>query len=1284
MGTEASHWFTDASPIQNAAVHCHLLRVDGSAVALPWGQRDIDDRLDAAESKKCPRDTIPQTGPRAFGLGKKASHRYVLAHSHAACSGCAMSHTPATGELAALRGYRWQYDHIAALVYDSLVDGDFVALRLVDPDAGQVDDLVLTRRGRTDGYQFRVVEPNRYLSFKDVVRKQRTRGGKDAPSLLRSLADGWSSLRSRGENTHVHLVTNRLASIRDRLGNTGDADRPSPDNFSAFLSRVLKPLHSGEIALEDVDPGWQPALERLRQNSGIPLEEFDSFLRSLHFDVGAGSGLPASPPLRGADITALSTALWRRVSEAHGVVELNMGGVLELTGWGDRPRLHSHHEFPVDLHTYEPLTAAVEDLKASIAGHYSGYVAVTGPPGSGKSTLLSQALTGSADRVVRYYAYVPGTAQARRRLTAHGFLHDLVVMLNESGMGAGQREIVSDDVQQLRRQMTDRLDAAGEEFGRTGRRTIVVVDGLDHVARDYPGTDGLLAELPQPRELPKGVLFVVGSRSLAPVHAYARQQLSERHAIIDLQHYPLTKASVLRICRRTPVTMHLTSEVHLHIAELCSGHPLTLSYLLNRLRDGTGESAEDVLAAAPSYGGDIEAEYLALWDEVELDDGVVDILAVCSRLRIGFSIEWLSRRAPRSAVRKFQRQFSYLFHHVHDKWRFFHDSFRQFAADRTALGDGAGRNAAVDAQAHQRIADLCAQTEDPRIAAEQVYHLHCAGQYDEVVSLAQQTRFREQYAQLRSPHLIREDIALALTSAADRADVLAMLRLLLALVEVNERSAALEYVDMPGLLHSAGLIEEAIAYCGTETRRVPLAQAYGLAERLGSTNDARGRQIFDLIEHDGLDDPERMHLSGQQDDDAVAWTRTAFLFRPLSAVIATADTLLENRPQNGRRDRYEQAERWQRYEQMMQGLVNAAALGEDDSALTAIDSALADHVAQLVGDAAAAEGSGDGNGSGRDRRDCIAAVIGLRVRLHSALVGLATTAESRGTHLRQLHSTLQGASLSSWSLLEAAELFACHGMVEQAAELLDQTPYGKSLTVDALRYNDEAAAFGARFRYWRVRYLLASDDDAPVSAPPVADTPTGDDVDAIDLFERIDAAVRALSWLDAAIAQGKMVSGTDAWAALALLLDLLERLPKRSSVTLLGIKQQRPEVVRLIATVALSYGNNLPQRLSDELARRFGEQPERWPLPLRLDVAEQLQSAGTDTPWYRETLTALEAHAASQDVTERLGIVAELVGRYARDGDKETACRLVRTADPDGFRCRSSQGPPVWILGLRG
>ena len=115
-----------------------------------------------------------------------------------------MTQPAATGERQALRGYRWQYDHIAALVYDALYDGDFVSLRLTDPDAGRVDDLVLERLGRTDAYQFKSAENDGYVTFSRITREQRTRSGTTAPSLVRSLGMAGNPCRV-GQGTRMSI-----------------------------------------------------------------------------------------------------------------------------------------------------------------------------------------------------------------------------------------------------------------------------------------------------------------------------------------------------------------------------------------------------------------------------------------------------------------------------------------------------------------------------------------------------------------------------------------------------------------------------------------------------------------------------------------------------------------------------------------------------------------------------------------------------------------------------------------------------------------------------------------------------------------------------------------------------------------------------------------------------------------------------------------------------------------------------------------------------------------------
>lgn len=551
-----------------------------------------------------------------------------------------MEPSPASGERSAVRGYQWQYDHIAARVYDALLDEELVEIRLTDPDAGKVDDLVLVSREGAHGYQFKSAEAAGAITLGRLLAPTPTRGGSPGPSLARSLADGWKSLAGRFGAARVHLVSEHVASVSDRLGDASGI-RPSPEHFAALLSQVLTPVLDGRLALADAPVEWQPALARLRDGTGLDRERFDRLLRSLHLELGVRSPLDGASPRRRSDIIALSDALFRLVSQASNVVGLDRAGILALVGWTGRPRLRSRHMFPVDFDTYSPLQDAIAALERRLSDHPSGYVALVGPPGAGKSTLLSQALSGRPERVVRYYAFVPGAAASRTRMSGVAMLHDLVVMLDQAGLALPRRELAGDDVAGLREQFAEQLDAACQDYAATRRRTLIVVDGLDHVARDHPGEGNLLGELPLPSELPEGVVLVIGARTLEPLHAHARQQIDERGSVVDLQCHRLSPAAIIDICQRSQVTSAAPAQVHARIAELSAGHPLALIYLLNRLRDGGGGSPEDVLASAPPYSGDVAQEYRAAWDPIETDRPMLALLAVVARLRVGFTTEWL-------------------------------------------------------------------------------------------------------------------------------------------------------------------------------------------------------------------------------------------------------------------------------------------------------------------------------------------------------------------------------------------------------------------------------------------------------------------------------------------------------------------------------------------------------------------------------------------------------------------------------------------------------------------
>src|SRR5262245_28086515 len=91
------------------------------------------------------------------------------------------AHQAAEGERSAVRGYGWQYDWIGERVLDALLADDLLKVQLVNPEVGRVDDLVLFRIGRIDGYQFKTSEDGGYITFRDLTGPQRLPGDLPTP-----------------------------------------------------------------------------------------------------------------------------------------------------------------------------------------------------------------------------------------------------------------------------------------------------------------------------------------------------------------------------------------------------------------------------------------------------------------------------------------------------------------------------------------------------------------------------------------------------------------------------------------------------------------------------------------------------------------------------------------------------------------------------------------------------------------------------------------------------------------------------------------------------------------------------------------------------------------------------------------------------------------------------------------------------------------------------------------------------------------------------------------------
>ena len=777
---------------------------------------------------------------------------------------------PAEGERTAIRSFEAQYRLASTAVLRALRAGRLESVRMVDPAMGRVDDFVLTTPTEARGHQVKWSEHPDTLTLNQMMIAGR--GG--APSLFRQLADGWSRLRASFPSrlARVTLIHHGILSTSDVSG----APASSPQrHFAAFYTRVWCAV---AVPVE-----WQPVVDDIQNHTGLDATDFEAFRHACRIE----SLLDAAP----ADESAVQIAAHEDEAElrqflraavvaspARTAVKFTRRELLRALDWQQRFSQNFQHDFPTPA-DYVANQAVEAQLVRCLQDTTSGYVALVGGPGSGKSTLLTQFLT-SADlgHVVRYYAFVPDGVNDTRG-DASRFLHDLVSALDQSGLPARD----SLDLAAQQQQLIAALAAAGERFRSTGRRTVILVDGLDHVQRARPLSRSLLAVLPSPPAFPEGVVMLVGSQRLdlddLPNAVRTQCELSTRR--IDMR--ALAPEESLRLMQQA---LGAVSEAdHSVVHARTQGHPLSLRLVLDALRDRPDhESIEEVLDRIAMVGADLGPVYEQAW-RVATREGCADALALVARLRHAFGLRDLLVWVGEAPVTALREHLAFLFRpiaaHV---WVFQHDSFRHFLLVTTQLDALGDRDTTRDQQWHHQLAAWALQHEGP-FHDEVLHHAARSGDTYSVVANASVEHFRAAFHRGRPIALLGSDLDEVLRSARALDDPHAVAQALAIQGELTARANALYDVDLLGLTYDcdgAAAVRQAL-HGGYG--RIDLEDGMALASRLVTLGEWElAREVFEAAEPLAL--LHDLEPTSMQDPEAlVLWADVARHFRPLSTII---------------------------------------------------------------------------------------------------------------------------------------------------------------------------------------------------------------------------------------------------------------------------------------------------------------------------------------------------------------------------------------------------------------
>jgi GTPase SAR1 family protein len=612
------------------------------------------------------------------------------------------SKAPSTGEVAAITGYLNQYEYSASVLFRLMQDGELEAISIAEPAAGIFDDLIVHAKGKILATQVKSEKSARYVSLGTELKG----------ALIAEMATSWLNLRKRFPAVSVHLCY-----IFAGLFNTSDTALANTDAKGARHSAAFADF----ISRDNIDDDsinrsiWTAAVNDLQALSGLDPSAFLEFLQHLKLrderELNANRIANFDPADR-SRVIAIQNLLPILVRDSHAAQVYSEQDLIDRLKWRSKLSQFNTHVFPVPP-DYQENEATERKLLDLIKRTKQGYIALIGPPGTGKSTLLQRAIFSTAEvSVSRYLAFHPDQRHGLGRAEAGEFLNDIIAELRSQGLYA--KTYSNDHLSSLRTEFLRQLEAAGARYATSGRKTLVVIDGLDHVPREETPTVSFLGELPAAATIPEGVVIVLGTQriDLPSLKTTIIQQVREGDRTVTIE--PMNKASVFALADAARLPSFVDREM---LFLMCGGHPLTARYYIEALRFvANAELAGSILSDTKGLGQSLQQIYERVWQKLDTAPSSRAALGLLARAEGSLSCEQLAESSSEAAVEDVLATAGFLLlSGRNERLTIFHNSFRLFVAKET--GQKFGKPSSdLEYAFHSKLAAIAekAQPDDPQ------------------------------------------------------------------------------------------------------------------------------------------------------------------------------------------------------------------------------------------------------------------------------------------------------------------------------------------------------------------------------------------------------------------------------------------------------------------------------------------------------------------------------------------------------------------------------------------
>ena len=779
----------------------------------------------------------------------------------------------ADGERAAQIGYYPQYCIAADKIYQGILEGTFESVSITDPTAGIVDDFIIFSIGRVDAYQIKWTEQKGYTSFKDFIR-----GSTGTDSLFGKLAHGWKYVSEKHKkiDTFVHLIEYNLPST-NKAAKVEIEGHNFDGTFREFvLSWNNKTLFSNEKN--------DPFLIKLSEYIGFDIKHLEKFYKFSYLHFGYSNPLETlfTSTQKREDYLALFHLIQQCAGGQTRVINLVKNDLITKLNWNNRFETQFSHKFPSPI-KYEPIQATIIELKTIMKNISSGYIALTGSPGSGKSTTLSQYfMENKLFCYVPYYAFIPDSYNTSIRGESSSFFSDVTIELDKWGF-KGNIGLIPKTHNDFKIKFEKQLSAAHEKYINDGTKTVILIDGLDHIDREQNPHISLIKDLPPPENIPDGVVILLGSQTLLlnDMLTSIKNQLSKNGRTLVIKS--LTKIQIFNLLDKHGLSKLQENEKEI-IFQKTSGNPLFLTYTIQLLKQNQNIN---ILDQYENFTDSIENMYISTWEQIKTNQNVINILAIVSRFRLPFEPDKFLSFAARQDLILFDNKFSHYFK-KEKYWSFYHNSLRQFLLQKTKETPFGNQDETKNKEYFLMLSELLLKTDNEIARWELIYSLFHAGEEQKILEIATQYYFREQYFNLRPYNDIKNDISILLHISKKNMNFNILLRCLLIEKELRDRDSVLEEINIVTLLYNTYGVSYFLALLQNQTTNYSIPEFFQIALLLYQNGFIEeSKAIYE--QHIPL-----QYLVGSvpyvfnhhgKDGILDSWIEVALLFEPISRII---------------------------------------------------------------------------------------------------------------------------------------------------------------------------------------------------------------------------------------------------------------------------------------------------------------------------------------------------------------------------------------------------------------